>query len=201
VASVSQLSRVSCAGALACLIGAGHARPALADEAPTRPEKRESDAKPPSSVRLPSVIGGLSLTLGMWGLNTGTSYLWPDAPGITKLRAPVVGPWMALANDTCPESGCDAFTYINAVYFVVSGLVQAGGLGIALEGLLVPTAAPGERPPAPQPGPVAEPPVDGEPPPPSTAPSTPPAGKPLFYLPVPMTIGQGGVGVSFGGIF
>ena len=135
---------------------------ALADEAPTRPEQHESDALPPSRVRLPLILGGLAFSAGVWGLNTGTSYLYPNAPGLPQLRVPIVGPWMALAHNNCNDAAilgqsCGAFYYVNAIYFVLSGIAQASGLGVALEGILVPTGQNTGSPKAPRPAPSSPP--------------------------------------------
>ncbi|RYE85140.1 MAG: hypothetical protein EOO75_17285 [Myxococcales bacterium] len=174
-------------------------------DVPVRPERNESNDRPPSTIRLPLVLGGLGFTAGIWGVNAGSAALSPDSPGFKYLRIPVVGPWLGLANNDCSGS-CEFINYFNIVYFTVSGLAQAGGIGIALESLFTPTRAPGERPirsvtPAPaSPGPEGAP--TG--PAPAPAPTGPvekrPSG-PLFYLPMPITIGQGGAGVMFGGAF
>lgn len=172
---------------------------AQADEAPSRPEKRESDEKPPRSVRLPTVIGGLGLTAGFWALNSGTSYVFPDGGGMTQLRVPVAGPWMAIASNRCPDDGCDAAFYFRTFYFVFSGLAQAGGLGVALESLLIPTAAPGAVRPLPRPGPTA--PTEDAPDSPPPATDSPAPSKPLFFLPQPLSFGKGSFGIGLGGMF
>lgn len=176
--------------------------PAMADEAPTRPEKHESDALPPPSAKVPAVVWGLGMTAGVYALNTGTSFVFRDATGISSLRIPVAGPWLAFGrNSTCPSDGCGVAHYFNYVYYAVSGLAQAGGLAIALEGLLLPTAPPGSQPATPsikQTEPAEDRPIEDAPP--SVTPS-PADGKPLFYMPLPATIGHDGVGVTWGGIF
>jgi hypothetical protein len=172
---------------------------AQADEAPTRPEKRESDEKPPPSVRLPTLLGGLGLTAGFWALNTGSSYVFPDSSGMTQLRIPVAGPWMGLANNHCPDDGCDAGFYFRTFYFIFSGIAQAGGIGVALESILVPTAAPGAVRALPRPGPTGPTEEAPDSPPPAT--DSPPPNKPLFFLPQPISFGKGSFGLGIGGLF
>lgn len=187
----------------AALVGLALALAPLAARADSetlaRPDRVESDARPPPSVRMPLILGGLGLTAGVWAVNFGSSYMFEGEPGYSHVRTPIIGPWQALANNTC-DGSCSFINYFNYIYFTMSGLAQAGGLGIALEGLLVRTAVPGATPPpAPRPAPRVEEtpgPTGPSSPPPPTSPS-----KPLFFLPTPITIGQGGVGVSFGGIF
>lgn len=201
-------------GALSCASWAGVSR---ADEAPTRPEKRESDGLPPPSVRLPTAIGGLAFTAGVWGLGAGVSYLTPDSAGVSQLRVPVAGPFAAMRDNACPESGCDVGYYARHVLFALSGLAQVGGLGVALESLLVPTGAPGAASPsspsspsmssprAPAAPPSTKPASEPSSPPPSTQPSGPSSpgggGRPMFYLPVPTAMGREGVGLVLGGVF
>ena len=186
-------SAIAVAGLLAAT-----ATTARADEAPTRPDKRESDAYPPSSVRLPTFFGGLAFTAGWWGLNYATYSMFPDASGFRELRTPVIGPWQAIHANSCDADGCGFFHYFNYVYFGLSGLAQAGGLGIALESMLVPTSrggAPAPRTPRPTP---ASPPPDGEP---ATTPPAEAPSKPLFYLPQPIIMGKSGWGVGLSGAF
>jgi hypothetical protein len=171
------------------------------DDAPARPERVESAEKPPGRIRTSLLLGGLGLTTGVWAATAGSSYLIEE-PGFDRLRYPVVGPWMALANNKC-SGGCEFINYFGYIYFTLSGLAQAGGLGLVLESLITPTADPNapRRPrpvlPAPR-GPEAAPPSPGPdaPPPPPSSPS-----KPLFFLPMPSPVGQSGLGVSFGGLF
>ena len=189
---------------LAALLLAPHT--ALADEdVPARPERLESAEKPPRRIRSSLVLGGLGFTAGFWALNAGSSYMFPDQPGFDRLRMPVIGPWQALASNDCNGS-CGFINYFNYVYFTLSGLAQAGGLGLVIEALVTPTADPNapRRPvPAAPPGPRAPEAAPPGEPPPAGAPSPGPAGpsKPLFFLPMPSPVGQSGVGLSFGGLF
>ena len=92
---------------------------------------------------------GLGLTAGFYGASVGASLLSPDAPGADQLLIPIAGPWLALAETGCREgeSDCPLFPVIfRAVLTAIDGVAQAGGLGIALESLWLPTAK-GETPP------------------------------------------------------
>jgi hypothetical protein len=194
----SRLGAVSLGVASVALMGLSS--DARADEAPSRPEKHESDSMPPPSVRLPTFLGGLAFTTGWWGLSAGSSYLWPDSPGFKDLRTPVIGPWRAIAHNGC-DPDCDFPHYFQYFYFALSGIAQAGGIGIMLESLLVPTSRGGERPrpsvPPPTLGPTPE---DGPAPDRGTPPPSTPGG-PLFFLPQPIRIGQSGYGIGIGGLF
>lgn len=99
---------------------------------------------PPDGVRTRAIVVGAALTAGWYGASVGTSYLWPDAPNAKDLRLPVVGPWMALGNVGCgdAEPDCSTGTVIaRTVLGVVSGVGQAGGLFVILEGLLMDTGS------------------------------------------------------------
>lgn len=170
---------------------------ARADEAPTRPEQHESDALPPAGVRLPTLLGGLAFT-GVWyGGGVALAAGWPDPPGMKQLRVPVAGPWMALAHQGCSVPGdCGFADYVRPFFFVLSGIAQAGGIGVMLESILIPTGQPGAT--VPRPGPRKTSPDDG--PPPDGEPS-PQNGKPLFWIPKPMPIGATGWGLGVAGAF
>lgn len=174
------------------------AAPAAAQEPPQRPERRESDALPPSSVRLPTILGGLGMTTGFWALGYGTAELSGGDVAYEKLRVPIVGPFQALKAQNCGDSGCGFTTYFSYAYFSFQALAQVGGLGVALTGMVIPTsnAAPGPRMPTPT-GPSRPAPTG----PTEDAPApTAPKG-PMFFLPGPMPMGRGGMGVGWGGIF
>lgn len=202
-----------CAVSMAALVlsfaAVAHADDMVAEdrpgEVPSRPEKRESAYKPPPSVRLPTIVGGLAFTAGFWGAGAGTAYLFPDAPSISYLNRPVIGPWQAVYHHGCGGS-CEWTDYLATVWYVFDGLAQAGGIGIALQGLLIPTASygAGGSPPPSAPAPRSPGPRrDDDAPPPASAPAgTPaPAPGPLFYLPRPIPIGHGGLGLGLGGTF
>lgn len=170
-------------------------------EVPSRPERRESAYKPPPSVRVPTILGGLAFTAGFWGVGAGTAYLLPDAPAVKYLNRPVIGPWQAVYHKRC-DGDCAWTDYVATVWYIFDGLAQAGGLAVAFQGLILPTATYGGGGTAPPPSrsPSAPGPRRDDAPP-SGAPATPPPSGPLFYLPRPVPIGQGGFGLGIGGTF
>jgi hypothetical protein len=106
-------------------------------------EAEEPQRYPPSSVRVKLVAGGLVVM----GLAYGAGFLaassWPDAPGASQLKIPVVGPWIALANNACAadDPDCGFVLYLRGFLTVLDGLMQLGGLGIAGEGIFMTTEA------------------------------------------------------------
>jgi hypothetical protein len=135
------------------------AMPAHAEEPPPAPVRY-----PPSSVRPKLVAGGLIVA----GIGYGAAILGSEAalnwPGAHELKAPVIGPWWALALNGCPvnrtldperPSGqviqvyvepCDAWQYFRAGLLVLDGLIQAAGLGIAVQALVMKTEGAGAKP-------------------------------------------------------
>lgn len=103
---------------------------------------------PPSSVRAKLIVGGVAVA----GLAYGAGFLaassWPEVPGSSELKIPVVGPWLALAKNDCApgDSDCGFALYFRAILTVIDGLVQLGGLGIAGEGIFMTTEATGAPP-------------------------------------------------------
>jgi len=153
---------------------------------------------PPPSARWKVVAAGLGTTGVFYGAAAGASYVWPDEPGMDKMRIPVVGPWLAIANGGCPdgEDCSTVLSIVRVVFTALDGAAQAGGLAVALEGMFMPTQ---EWRPAPAPRAPSAPPSPNGP-----APTTPSPGngdKNLFLLPTPMTVGAGGVGVGIIGRF
>jgi len=107
------------------------------------PDDVEVMRYPPSSVRYGLVGGGL-VALGIpYGIGALCASSWPEVPGSDWLYAPVIGPWVAFAqNDCAPEdSDCGAIMVLRGILYVVSGLAQAGGVGLVGEGLLMTTEA------------------------------------------------------------
>lgn len=170
-------------------------KPATADEAPTR-EYVVDETRPPPSTRWKLFFGGLGATAAFYGVAQPFSYAWSDAKWSTDLRYPVIGPWMALAHNSCPESDPDCSTVwlvARGILEGLNGIAQAGGLAIAVEGLFVPTESE-TRSPKPGSPPLRRPKRS----PPEEPPSSP--GN-LFYLPRPIVIGNRGIGVGISGVF
>jgi hypothetical protein len=190
------------------LLGAATLCPTIAraDDMPTRPERRESTHRPPPSVRVPGFIGGMAFAAGWWGIAAGTSYAWDTEPGMKRLRVPVVGPWMALRENSC-QGSCTFSYYLRSFWFIFDGLAQAGGLGVALSSVLISTEpAPARIPTGNSPGPVApagDPsrPAPATPRDPGTTPAAPAPGKDLYWIPRPMPVGQNGFGLGVFGSF
>jgi hypothetical protein len=133
--------------AVVALIAAAALTAGAAGAEETVPPKRY----PPSSVRAKLVAGGLAVT----GLAYGAGFLaassWPEVPGSSELKIPIVGPWIALAkNDCAPDDpDCGFILYFRGFLTILDGLLQAGGVGIAGEGIFMTTeasAAPTRRP-------------------------------------------------------
>ena len=124
----------------AALLAAPSAR---AEEPPPAPVRY-----PPSSVRTKLVVGGILVA----GIGYGAAFLGSEAalnwPGAQELKAPVIGPWWALALNGCPKDdpGCDAFQYLRAGLLVVDGLVQLAGLAIVAEAIVMKTEATPAKP-------------------------------------------------------
>jgi hypothetical protein len=90
------------------------------------------------------VVAGGAVTLTSYGLAVGSSYLFPDMRGAKDLRIPVAGPWMALAQTGCPKNDPDCSVVplvFGAIFQIVSGVTQAGGLAIIGEGLFLNTSS------------------------------------------------------------
>jgi hypothetical protein len=133
--------------------------------APTTPAAEPSDATDPAAVPVapsappeydlpqPStrwnlLFTGLAVTGVSYGLALGASYIWPDGRTSEELRVPIVGPWMAIADTGCPEGESDCSTVllvVGAIFTGVDGVLQAGGLGIALESAFIPTSSGAKR--------------------------------------------------------
>ena len=94
------------------------------------------------------VVAGLTTTGLSYGLAVGASYLYSDSPGAKELRIPVAGPWLSLAKTRCGEGpgDCNKFTLVlGAIAKVFDGVLQAGGLAVAAEGLFLPTSSAPQR--------------------------------------------------------
>ncbi len=164
-------------------------------EPPMRLERVESENYPPSSVRFPTLLGGVGLVGAFWGLGLATSSAFPDDPGMNDLRVPVAGPWVAFANNRCDDGGCSLGDVVRYVWFTLNGIGQAGGVALVLQGALLRTGgeAPAAADPAPRRGPLV--------PPEASPPPGPGGDKPLFFVPLPTVVGRDGLGVGWGGVF
>jgi hypothetical protein len=100
-------------------------------------------------VRPKLIAGGLVVTGLAYGAGFLAAQSWPEVPGSSELKIPVVGPWIALAkNDCAPDDpDCGFILYLRGFLTIVDGLLQAGGLAIAGEGIFMTTEA-GQAPPA-----------------------------------------------------
>lgn len=115
------------------------------DEDPLGPAPSVSlDQYPPPSARTNLLIAGAATTAAWYGLALGSSYLWPDTVGAKDLRIPVAGPWIAFSHSGCGNvSDCSkVIVVLRAIATLVDGIGQASGLGLAAEGLFLPTQEP-----------------------------------------------------------
>ncbi len=121
------------------LVLLGLACVALATEA--RADDPVIERYPPSSVRPKLIAGGLAVTGAAYGVGYLCVSQWPDVPGSDALKVPVVGPFIALAQNECaPDSPDCGFTlYFRGFLEIVSGLMQLGGLGLVGEGVFMTT--------------------------------------------------------------
>ena len=115
--------------------------PAKARDAEVEDEATAVDRYPPSSVRLPIILGGSGLFAAAYGTGAACAAGWPEVPGASSLYVPIVGPWMALGKSGCAadDPNCDAILYMRGILYVVSGLAQAGGFAIAAQGIFMTT--------------------------------------------------------------
>ncbi|HSN99275.1 MAG TPA: hypothetical protein VLS89_13360 [Candidatus Nanopelagicales bacterium] len=130
-----KLPALALTAALALGATTAGAQEAAQDELPQR--------YPPSSVRPKLIAGGILVTGVAYGAGFLAASTWPDAPGASELKIPVVGPWMALANNGCAadDPGCGFPLYFRGILTAIGGLVQLGGLAIVGEGIFMTTEA------------------------------------------------------------
>ncbi len=143
--------------AVAALAVAISARTVRADEATVSPSSSsagttsddDSPRYPPSSVRWKLILGGVGLSGLAYGATLASSFIWPDVPGHGAMRIPIVGPWIALGQNGCAADSpdCGAILYVRGALEVVSGIVQASGLGLIGEGIFMTTEAEGGKKP------------------------------------------------------
>lgn len=125
--------------ALSCV-----ARPASADE-PEREVRHDATAYPAPSTRLPLFAIGAATSLVWYGAALGGAYLYPTANGADELKIPLAGPWMSLAETGCPSTTPDCSTFwmvVGGIMKGFSGIGQAGGVLLMVEGLFLPTVEP-----------------------------------------------------------
>ena len=99
------------------------------------------DQYPPPSARTNLLIAGAATTAVWYGLALGSSYAWPDTVGAKDLRIPVAGPWVAFSHSGCGNvADCSkVIVVLRAIATLLDGIGQASGLGLAAEGLFLPT--------------------------------------------------------------
>src|SRR5450432_1855965 len=196
---MSRTERIAVASAAALsLFVLGSAAHAQTPPAAAPGVEFEEPEYPPPSTRWKVLGAGLGTTAVFYGAALGSSYLFPDEPGMDQMKKPIIGPWLALANGGCPDGGdCStALAIVRVVFTALDGAAQAGGLAVALEGMFMPTQESG----APR-APSVAPPSPRAPAPTTPSPSPSNGDKNLFFLPTPMTVGAGGVGVGIVGRF
>ena len=141
-ASTTRVARACCTlVAIALFLGA---RPASADE-PEPEVHRDATAYPAPSTRLPLFGIGLATSLVWYGGAVGGAYLYPTANGADELKIPLAGPWMSLAETGCPPTTPDCSTFwmvVGGILKGFSGIGQAGGVLLMVEGLFLPTVEP-----------------------------------------------------------
>ena len=124
---------------------------------------------PPPSTRFKVLTTGIVITGAAWGIAFGASRGWPEQtcvigvtgavtpgsagtanpipctsgpPGSNQLWIPIVGPWITLGRSGCPtdEPGCTAAKPIGRAFaYVIDGVVQAAGIGLIIEALVMRT--------------------------------------------------------------
>jgi hypothetical protein len=122
------------------ITSAAHAdEPAEAVEAPPAREV----GHPPPSVRLKLALGGIAVAGGAYAASYAMASNFPEVPGMTGLKVPLVGPWLALGKSGCAtdDPDCGGKVIVRGILLVIDGLAQLGGLGLIAEGVLVKTDA------------------------------------------------------------
>jgi hypothetical protein len=106
---------------------------------PTAPARET--AYPPSSVRLKLGLGGIAVAGGAYAMSYAMASSFPEIPGMTGLKIPIVGPWIALGQSGCATDNpdCGALVVLRGFLYVLDGFAQIGGLGLIAEGVLVKT--------------------------------------------------------------
>jgi hypothetical protein len=118
--------------------------PCLAEDAAPEPQRY-----PPSSVRPKLIGGGLALTAIAYGVGFVAATSWPEAPGADALKIPIVGPWIALAENRCTTPGsvhCSDQVALRGILTGVGGVVQLAGLALVTEAIVMKTEAAAPKP-------------------------------------------------------
>jgi len=102
------------------------------------------DEYPPPAARRNLLIAGIASTAVWYGGALGASYLVDNQSMAKDLRIPFAGPWMSLAHTGCDGGpSCNTFLVVlGAILTSLDGIGQAAGLGLAGEGLFMPTQEP-----------------------------------------------------------
>lgn len=108
-------------------------------------EYHPEEAPPPSTRYMVLGIGVLA-SAATYGAAVGASYAFDTDPYASDLRIPLVGPWIKLGHTRlCPSStesnlSCsDANQVMGAILVTLDGILQAGSLGILIEGIFLST--------------------------------------------------------------
>lgn len=115
-----------------------------ADE-PEPVHRYEDDRRPPGAARTKLFLTGAAVTGGFYAPVLGASYIWDRHLGAEQMRIPVAGPWLGFSKtklcNARPElENCSNFLVVTgAVLLVLDGIGQAGGVGLMLESLILPT--------------------------------------------------------------
>ena len=111
---------------------------------PTTGRSLTLDEYPPPAAKRNLLIVGLTSTALWYGGALGVSYAVDDPAMAKDLRIPFAGPWMALSHTGC-NGGPDCNTFLvvlGAILTSLDGVGQIAGLGLAGEGLFMPTQEP-----------------------------------------------------------
>src|SRR3954469_20740049 len=110
---------------------------------PVAPPPAKESPNPPSSVRLKLALGGVAVAGGGYAFSYAMASNFPEVPGTTQLKIPVVGPWLALGKSGCAtdDPDCGAKVVLRGFFLVIDGLAQIGGLGLIAEGVFMKTDA------------------------------------------------------------
>jgi hypothetical protein len=171
-------------------------QPVKVESAKSEKREPEAPAYPPPLSRWGIIGIGLATSALAYGAGAGISYAFPDAPGARDLRTPIAGPWMAIAHNGCPADDpycSQVWVVLRSLATGIGGLAQAGGILVAIEGIIKHTQYGSEAHARRAPKGPAEPTPSTDPPKPND--------KNLFWIPTPMALGSGGVGLGVVGRF